>query len=175
MYVYTAYEPPQRAADDAADTGRFKFVRDGFSVWAFLLGPLWMLWHRLLLVLLCYLILMAGIDTVMAALGASGALIFLIGFLLSVLVGLEASTLRRFTLSRRGWKYIGIASGADREAAEAHFFDAWVRDASSKRDANKARLLSPLPAGPRPPAGTVPRMPQAPGVIGLFPEPGAQR
>jgi Protein of unknown function (DUF2628) len=175
MYVYTVFEPPHRAADDAADSERFRFVRDGFSVWAFLLGPLWMLWHRLWLVLFCYLILMAAIDTAMAALGASSALIFLIAFLLSVLVGLEASTLRRFTLSRRSWKYIGVASGADREAAEVHFFDAWVREASAMRDGDKARLLSPLPAGPRPPAGTVPRMPQAHGVIGLFPEPGAQR
>ena len=35
------------------------FVRDGFYFWAFLLGPLWMLWRRLWLVLVVYLV---GID-----------------------------------------------------------------------------------------------------------------
>ena len=167
MFVYTVYEPPQRSADDAAEAERFKFVRDGFSVWAFLLGPLWMLWHRLWLVLVCYLVLMGIVDTTMATIGASRGLIFLVDLLIAVLVGLEASTLRRFTLSRRGWRYIGVASGADGEAAEQHFFDAWVRNASEK---TLARKLTPLP---QPLA--VPRVPRAPGVIGLFPEPGAHR
>ena len=33
---------------------RFKFVRDGFSWGAFLFGPLWMVRHRLWLVLVLY-------------------------------------------------------------------------------------------------------------------------
>ena len=53
MPVYTVHEPPPRDSDDAADAAdRFVFVRDGFSFWAFLFAPLWMLWHRLWLVLL---------------------------------------------------------------------------------------------------------------------------
>ena len=37
-----------------ADPERFVFVRDGFYFWAFLLGPVWMLWRRLWLVLRVY-------------------------------------------------------------------------------------------------------------------------
>ena len=57
MTVYTVHEPPPREgeADDRPD--RFVFVRDGFYFWAFLLGPLWMLWRRLWLVLLLYVVL----------------------------------------------------------------------------------------------------------------------
>ena len=46
MSVYTVHEPPLRAASRIAEPERFVFVRDGFSFWAFLFAPLWMLWHR---------------------------------------------------------------------------------------------------------------------------------
>src|SRR5438045_2317340 len=54
MAVYTVHEPPLRASEAAPDPDRFVFVRDGFYGWAFLLGPLWMLRHRLWLVPLIY-------------------------------------------------------------------------------------------------------------------------
>ena len=56
MSVYTVYEPPLKAHQSAPDPERFVFVRDGFSFWAFLLAPLWMLRHRMWLVFLGYLV-----------------------------------------------------------------------------------------------------------------------
>jgi hypothetical protein len=175
MSVYTVHEPPLRATDALADPERFAFVRDGFYVWALLLTPFWMLWHRLWLVLVGYVVISGVLETALTIAGASFAVVALAGVLISVLAGLEASTLRRFTLRRRGWRTVGIVSGDDAEDAERRFFDAWVRKA-------------PAPAGvpPAPPAATpmpaaqMPRLPQAaaPGasdVIGLFPEPGGQR
>jgi len=170
MAVYTVHEPPSRAADDAVELERLKFVRDGFSVLAFLFGPFWMAWHRLWLVLICYLVIMGGFDAAMAALGAPPTTIFIAGLLIAFLVGLEAATLRRFTLALRGWRQVGLASGESREAAERRFFAAWV----AERAAKQAAALAPPPL-PRPATAPVPRMPQATGVIGLFPEPGAQR
>ena len=54
MRIYTVHEPAPRENEIVADPDRFRFVRDGFYFWAFLLGPVWMLWHRLWLVLLIY-------------------------------------------------------------------------------------------------------------------------
>ena len=54
MAVYTVHEPPPKRTRPR-DPERFVFVRDGFSFWAFLLAPLWLLWHRLWLVLLGYI------------------------------------------------------------------------------------------------------------------------
>ena len=71
MSVYTVYQPPLRPADSSPATDRFVFVRDGFSWWAFLLTPLWMLRHRLWLVLTVYVLALAGIDAALHALGAS--------------------------------------------------------------------------------------------------------
>jgi hypothetical protein len=78
--------------------------------------------------------------------------------------------LRRFGLSRRGWRNVGIVVGDDLESAEWRFFDAWV----NKSWADK----SPSNVEPRPssPAGGVPIARRASTeVIGLFPQPGAPR
>jgi hypothetical protein len=166
MSVFTVHEPPPRTAAARSDPERFVFVRDGFYVWAFLLAPLWMLWHRLWLVLLSYVAISLVVDAALVMLGASFTIVVVAGIVIAVLVGLEASTLFRFTLRRRGWKNVGIVSGDDQEDAERRFFDAWMRDASSR---------------PKPPSAAVPPRPPlaapagASGVIGLFPEPGAQR
>ena len=166
MSVYTVHEPPLRAADGLTEPERFSFVRDGFYWWAFLLTPLWMLRYRLWLVLAVYLAVTAGLDTAMRILGASVFVIALIGILISLLVGFEASTLRRFTLGRRRWRNVGVVSGDDLEDAERRFFDAWVRDTSARRSAPPVAAPSALPAV---------ASSEASGVIGLFPEPGAQR
>jgi hypothetical protein len=169
MSVYTVHEPPLRGADALAEAEHFVFVRDGFYWWAFLLTPFWMLRHRLWLVLVIYLILVAGLDTALRGVGASALVITTVGILISLLIGFEASTLRRFTLRRRDWKNIGIVSGDDLEDAERRFFDSWIR-AAAARGAAPSSPPPPPSAQRAPPAshGT-----DTSGVIGLFPEPGA--
>jgi hypothetical protein len=164
MAVFTVHEPPLRPADPVPDLERALFVRDGFSFWAFLFGPLWMLRHRMWLVLAAYLVLAGGLQAVLLALGASPAAIIAAGLLIALLVGLEAGTLRRLTLRRRRWKEVGLVGGNDREVAERRFFAAW-------------RLAAARPAAARAGAPLQLRTPaaQAPAVVGLFPEPGAHR
>src|SRR6202158_5657055 len=48
MPVYTVHAPVTTNADLRA-TDRFAFVRDGFHVWAALLGVVWLARHRLVL------------------------------------------------------------------------------------------------------------------------------
>ncbi|HUD89530.1 MAG TPA: DUF2628 domain-containing protein [Xanthobacteraceae bacterium] len=173
MSVYTVHEPPQRMADDAVNAERFVFVRDGFSFWAFLFAPLWMLWHRMWLVLLGFVVVSVALETLVKVAGASAFVVSLIGLLISLLVGLEAGTLRRFTLGRRGWSNVGVVSGDDVEDAERRFFDAWVRRTPT-RSAGLPATTASAPSAPGA-ASAPPRMPQQPDVVGLFPEPGANR
>jgi hypothetical protein len=172
MSVYTVHEPPLRAADDLADPERFVFVRDGFYVWAFLLTPLWLLWRRLWLVLVCYVIFSIALNAALAFAGVAGPAVALINILVSLLIGLEASSLHRFTLRRRGWRNVGIVSGDDREDAERRFFEQWLRARPAPPHVPSA-ATPPPPAGPRPSPGVSPGT--GGGIIGLFPEPGAQR
>ncbi len=164
MAVYTVHEPlPRDGARSAPEPERFAFVRDGFSFWALLLGPLWMLRHRMWLVLLGYIALVVALSAVLR-LDASDKIGFVVWGLIALLIGFEAATLRRFTLRRRGYRNIGIVVGDDLELAERRFFDAWVR-----RDATAA----PGPGGAPALAASL-RMSQPPSdVLGLFPEPGA--
>jgi hypothetical protein len=169
MSVYTVHEPPLRAAEALADPQRFIFVRDGFYFWAFLLAPFWMIRHRLWLVLALYLLISIGVAVGLRAVGGSDGAIILAGFLISLLVGFEAGTLRRWTLQRRGWRNVGTVSGRRREEAELRFFDAWLRQAP-------VRPMAPPAASPATPATTPPpASPDGTGVVGLFPEPGGSR
>jgi Protein of unknown function (DUF2628) len=167
MSVYTVYAPPLRAADTAPNPERFVVVRDGFSIWAFLFAALWMLWHRMWLVLLLYLVIGGVIEAALRYAGFSDWVLVAVAVALSFLVGAESSTLRHFTLERRGFRTVGVVSGDNLEMAERRFFDAWVRDGGRDRPDRGAP-----PASPPPP---FPRAPQSSGVTGLFPEPGANR
>jgi hypothetical protein len=80
------------------------------------------------------------------------------------LIGLEASTLRSWTLKRRGWREIGIVVADELEAAERRFFD-------ELRDQDRMGFGTPVP-------GRIAMLDQAQGgseVIGLFPEPRGSR
>ena len=175
MSIYTVYEPPLKAHESAPDPERFVFVRDGFSFWAFLLAPWWMLRHRLWLAFVCYVILAVALSVALRLIGTSAAVAIIAGALFSLLVGFEAATLRRFGLARRGWRNVGIVVGDDVESAERRFFDAWA----NKSWVNKSWAERPSVDGASrasSPAMGVPmaRRPSS-EVVGLFPQPGAPR
>src|ERR1700730_18153848 len=169
MSVYTVHIPPSTRRGSASGPERFVFVRDGFSWWAFLLAPLWMLWHRMWLGMIGYVVGAGAIEGPVRVCGAAGTPATLIGILLGLLVGLEAGTLRRFTLSRRGWKNLGVISGDDLEDAERRFFVAWLRRTSPPSSGPHAPMPGSASAAPNR------RGPLGSDVIGLFPEPGASR
>ena len=192
MAIYTVHEPPPKAEASAPDPERFVFVRDGFSFWAFLLAPLWMLRHRMWLVFLGYLVVTVVLQIGLSVIGASSTVMTVAGVLLALLIGFEAATLRRFTLGRRRWINVGIVVGDDMETAERRFFDAWFDKTGVDRGGSDsvtsgagasrggasgagswastavstAMVISPSLAR---------RPSTSPDVIGLFPEPGASR
>jgi hypothetical protein len=124
-----------------------------------------MLRHRLWLALTLYVLISVGLNIGLRALGASVLAIAVVGLLISILVGLEASTLRRSKLARRRWRNIGVVTGDDLEDAERRFFAAWIQQWPAGRTA------APPPSAPPAPAASA----EHSGVIGLFPQPGAQR
>jgi uncharacterized protein DUF2628 len=176
MPVYTVHAPVTNSADLRA-TDRFAFVRDGFHVWAAVFGVLWLGWHRLWLALIGWIVLIIAIDVGLARLGVAGTLIFLVDSLLALLLGFEAASLERWTLSRRNWRQIDIVVADDEEAAERRFFDRWaakLRGSSNDQPAVDRGAPPPTRDLPGQPFSRPPPLPRD-EIIGLFPEPGASR
>jgi Protein of unknown function (DUF2628) len=169
MAIYTVLEPPLKRREARRGPDRFAFVRDGFHFWAFLFAPLWMLWHRLWLVFVGFVVATLALQLGLHALGVGSGGRLLAYALLALLVGLEAGTLRRRTLVRRGWREAGIVSGDTPEAAERRFFDAWTGASDEPGGKPAESFLAPARAT------FAARQPNRSDIVGLFPEPGAPR
>ncbi len=164
MPVYTVHAPVTNGAGIAA-IERFAFVRDGFHFWAAVFGPLWLVWHWLWLALIGWIAVALAINVGMARLGADGTAIFWVDMLIALLMGFEASSIRRWTVVARNW-----------ETAERRFFDRWT---ARQRVVNDQAAID---RGAPPPTRDMPgqafsRPPPLPRneIIGLFPEPGTSR
>ena len=167
MPTFTVHAPPPKAGETTSDPQRFLFVRDGFHVWAFLLGPIWLLFRRLWLVLLGYVIVSAALGGVFFLTAAPAWSRFLGGLLIALLLGFEASTLWRWTLMRRLWQSLGFVVADDEESAERRFFGEWEKRGPA--------AVPPSPPGAPQYSAPVRRgPPTGSDVIGLFPEPGGQ-
>ena len=176
MPVYTVHAPVNSGADlSAAD--KFTFVRDGFHFWAAVLSPVWLVWHRLWLALFGWIAVTAAVEFGLMALGAGRGAIFAADVLIVILMGLEAGTLQRWTLSRRNWRQLDIVVADNKESAERRFFDRWTaRQRGLANDQSAVDRGAPPPTRniPGQPFSKPPPMPQG-GIIGLFPEPGGSR
>jgi len=163
MPVYTVHEPPRRDDDALGHAMRFRFVRDGFHFWAFILAPLWMLRHRLWIELIAWLLILGGAMFLLHRFGIEESAGFWVWLFLSAPVGMEASSLLRWKLARRGFGQAGIVVGDNLEDAERRFFDRW--DEEPARPVAGAPA-SPSPFGPPPAASS--------DIVGLFPQPQAR-
>jgi hypothetical protein len=168
MAVFTVHQPPLRKGDNAPDTTRFSFVRDGFYVWGFLLSVLWMLRHRLWLVAVLFVALTALIEVGLRYAGVGSGWRALVFAALSFLVGLEGATLRRWALSLKGYTPVGVVIADNADEAERRFFLGWT---SARQAKPAASAISSAP----PEAALRARHPSPSDVIGSFPQPEPRR
>jgi hypothetical protein len=176
MPVFTVHAPVDGGADLAA-TDKFTFVRDGFHFWAMVASELWLVWNRLWLALIGWIALTVAVGLGLRALGVGAGTILFANFLIAVLMGLEAASLQRWTLSRRKWRQLDIVVADDEETAERRFFDRWTsRQRGLVNDQWSVDRGAPPPTRniPGQPFSKPPPLPQG-GIIGLFPEPGGSR
>jgi hypothetical protein len=167
MPTYTVHEPPPRKHESAPALERLVFVRDGFHFWAFMLAPLWLLLHRLWLALLGYVVLTFAFGLGLYLIGAPAAVKFLASFLIAILIGFEAATLWRWTLTRRHWNGLGLVVAEDAEMAERRFYAALAERAAPSASAPPPEFKYAKPVWRGAPSPS--------DVIGLFPQPGQQR
>jgi len=123
MAVFTVFEPPP-SGDELRDAERVTFVRDGFSWAAFLIPFVWLLWHRMWLVLVLWIAIVVLVQWGASLIGEPAPLIAAV--VIALVMGFEASSLRRWTLERRRFRFAGVVVGSDRSDSERRFFTDWV-------------------------------------------------
>lgn len=162
---YTLHVAPYAAPGDPEALDRANLVRDGFSFWAFVAPPLWFLAHRHWILALVVTLCLAGFWWGLRALGLSVGIAILVNALLWFLVGLEASSLRRWDYARQGRPAVDVVFAANEAEAEAKSFARWldepVKPAPAAPTATPAPTRSLVPAWPRR---------NEPEVIGMFPD-----
>ena len=174
MATYLIFEPADGKRTQAA-AERVVFLREKFSPWAFVLTPFWLLFHRLWLPFLIWLIAFVAINWIGSWLGFGPYAALAASFFPSLLFGMEAVNLRARRLLRSGFSEAGVVIADDIEIAERKFFDTWK---SATSDMPPLKTDYPFPPSSAPTAYPETKMAAAsiePGVVGLFPTPGAQR
>lgn len=165
MKTFTVHTPsPSGSAEkDALDT---QFVREGFALWAFLIPLFWLIAHRMWLVLLGYLAFTGLVEGTAYLIGDIAPGIF--AFAVTILFGLEANSLRRWTLDRKGYRFVAVVSGRTLEEAERRYFDSRANGPMTSVVATERLATAAQPSGGRPRMATA--FAERP-VTGLFPQP----
>lgn len=154
MARYTVHVPSRPDARGEA-LERAVFVADGWTWGAFTFGPLWLLWHRHWITGVAMLVVTGLAMVLLAVLPVSDTVRFAAMLLVSILWGLEGSSLRRLALARAGFVEERLVAGGDLDALEQRFF--------------AETTVPPQPTAAAP--ASVSANPHGQAVIGLFPDP----
>jgi len=132
LRVYTVHAPDERmlkeSGDLAAYSERFVFVPERFSLLAMLFALPWLLVHRLWLATLGYIVLFIGLSAAGSAIGLGEQAVGFLSLAVSVLLGFEAHNLRRWSLSRSGYRLLAVVSAPSLQDAEHKFFSQWLQE-----------------------------------------------
>jgi hypothetical protein len=144
MAIYVVMEPPAANAADAAE--RAVLVRDAFAFLAFLVPPLWLLWHRLWIEAAIAFAASVGLTAVSerVGLGFTGAALSL---LVSIFVGLEGRALWINALRRRGWRDWGVVEASDVGEAEIRYLAGEETTEAVQPAVPHSTTVRPAPAG----------------------------
>ena len=150
MAVYTVHEPPPRTATKPRPIrSASRSCATDSHFWAFLLGPLWMLWHRLWLVLLIYVVLRRRCRSGCWRSALSGAVQVRGRLSDRAADRVRSGHAAALDATRRGWTQSRRGGGDDLEAAERRFFDAWVQCATRASHAAAAADHADRRSSPR--------------------------
>ena len=155
MPVYTIHKPAASKPDQIE-----AFVPDAWSWPAFIFGGFWLVFHRQWLAALGYGLLWLAIMVGGTWLGLHPFAALMLTNLLAFWLALEGSSIRRWTLARKGRPVAAVVAAGDVREAEMRYFAG-----IASQPATPVRAVSSVPV-------TLPPRPTDSGVLGLFPEKG---
>jgi hypothetical protein len=145
MASYVVMEPPRSGETESEST---RLIRDGFSLIAFFLPALWLLWHRLWIEAAFAFAVTIGLAA-LANVSGFGFAAPALSLLVSLYAGLEGAALRIAASRRRGWREVGVVDADNVADAETRYFV----EAGSSLDAElRPVVIAPAQPGTRKPA-----------------------
>lgn len=117
--LFTAYEKAELT--EPAD--RVVLVPEGFSLWAFVFSFFWLIYHRLWVATLGYIVLLVLLGYVSEQFGLSEITVGLVQLFLQVMLGFSAHDLRRQSLRWRGYHFTGVVAAETPLNAERRYYD----------------------------------------------------
>lgn len=167
MATFLVFEPADGARTQQ-NAERVIFLRERFSIYAFVFGPLWLLRHKLWLGFLIWLGLFAAIGLLGEWIGYGPYSALAAWYLPAIIFGLEGVNFRARKLLRNGYRDAGVVIAEDLETAERRFFEGWKNSSGTKSDAPYA----PNTAPPAFPETKLAAASNEQNIIGMFPTPG---
>jgi hypothetical protein len=137
MRIYTLHQPKDLAKDRAAEVVP---VKEGFSWPAFIVSPLWALWHRLWFWAVGFVAANILLGWALAAAGGNEFVTSTASFALALIIGWTANDLRRRKLRKQGFEECAALVADNKETAVARFLMAEpsVPSAPTNRASNRA-------------------------------------
>jgi hypothetical protein len=123
MRVYTVHIHPRRRDADGLGDRDVVLVKEGFCWPALFFSVIWAIWKGLWLVALLFLLLQAALNLFFNVFLVPALTQAVLSLVLAIAIGFFANDLRRWTLSRRGFRDGGVVAGRDLIAAERRFFE----------------------------------------------------
>ena len=155
MAIFTVYVPDE-APDLVTRADRTAFIREGFNIWAFLFGVLFLLRHRLWIAAAVWIAAVLALVATVVVFHPPVLPCVALAVLMRLFLGVEGNDLRRWGLERRGFRVVDLVSGAERDDAELIFFS---RQPPKQPEPKPVQRWTKVP-------------PTTPSVIGMFPEGG---
>ena len=121
--VHEATNPPQDRMERAE---ALRFIKDGFTVPAFIAAPIWLAIRQLWLGLIGYLLVAAVIIGLGWLTGAPFFAVAIAFLGLHLFFGFEADDIERGDLEQRGFTTLGSVTGKGSLDSERRFFDIWM-------------------------------------------------
>ena len=100
----------------------FIFIKEGYSLWAAVLGPLWLLAKAMWIEAGVYIALIMGGSALLSWVGFNAAAISTATLFANLVLGLFARDVERFHIERKGYKLIEVVNGKSLDECESRFF-----------------------------------------------------
>ncbi|MEM7619122.1 MAG: DUF2628 domain-containing protein [Pseudomonadota bacterium] len=150
MTSYTIFQPPVPALDSVSRSDELVFVKEGFSWAAFLIPLIWLVYHRVWIGLGLMLAISIVINVIFESLRSPEIYATLAFLAISLIVAFEGNAMRRWQLSRRDYRLIGVVSGRNLSECEEIFFrihgdEILAEPADSSQDMGQTLSLPLMP------------------------------